>query len=105
MRQIDRSWASLQAGRGSAAMGVGLIRRALPACRYAANCITHPGGDWWGGVNSSEDADRLLTAITSRGDDGDDDVPVPVRQLWRGRMGLSEAQQEDLMARLAKQQQ
>lgn len=56
-------------------------------------------------MNSSEDADRLLTAITSRGDDGDDDVPVPVRQLWRGRMGLSEAQQEDLMARLAKQQQ
>ncbi|EQC29470.1 hypothetical protein SDRG_12718 [Saprolegnia diclina VS20] len=53
--------------------------------RFAGNCIVHPNGEWYGHVNSRDALDQVHRGIK-------DDSPV-VADLWRGRLGLSKADQ------------
>ncbi|KAJ0397942.1 hypothetical protein ATCC90586_009372 [Pythium insidiosum] len=54
--------------------------------RYAANCITYPGGDWFGLINTREDAAELLRAVN-------EDAPLRLHDRWRGRVALTKEQQ------------
>ncbi|KAJ0396501.1 hypothetical protein P43SY_010136 [Pythium insidiosum] len=54
--------------------------------RYAANCITYPGGDWFGLINAREDAAELLRAVN-------EDAPLRLHDRWRGRVALTKEQQ------------
>lgn len=67
--------------------------------RYAGNAVSFPGGDWWGQCNSLEDVDKLLSELFNS-----DPVTLPspsVRHMWRGRLGLDEIEQEQLIAKVA----
>ncbi|OQR97329.1 hypothetical protein ACHHYP_12126 [Achlya hypogyna] len=55
--------------------------------RFAGNCIVHPDGEWYGHVNSREALQQVQAGIDSK-------API-VADLWRGRLGLSKAQQLD----------
>ncbi|KAG7381023.1 hypothetical protein PHYBOEH_011222 [Phytophthora boehmeriae] len=50
--------------------------------RYAAACIVYPSGDWFGLLNDESKATNLLTAM-------DDEDPLRLYELWRGRIGLT----------------
>lgn len=54
--------------------------------RYAANCIVYPSGDWFGLINEKDDAKNLLEAVDAA-------EPLRLHRQWRGRIGLTEAQQ------------
>ncbi|GLE01073.1 hypothetical protein PINS_up009886 [Pythium insidiosum] len=66
--------------------------------RYAANCITYPGGDWFGLLNAREDAAELLGAIK-------EGEPLRLHDRWRGRVALTKEQQlqavQDVLAHSA----
>ncbi|RLN38504.1 hypothetical protein BBJ28_00018854 [Nothophytophthora sp. Chile5] len=53
--------------------------------RYAATCIVYPSGDWFGHLNDENKAQNLVEAI-------DDEDPLRLYELWRGRMGLTSAE-------------
>ncbi|RLN95969.1 hypothetical protein BBJ28_00012270 [Nothophytophthora sp. Chile5] len=53
--------------------------------RYAATCIVYPSGDWFGHLNDESKAQNLVEAI-------DDEDPLQLYELWRGRMGLTSAE-------------
>ncbi|CAI5744076.1 unnamed protein product [Peronospora destructor] len=50
--------------------------------RYAAACIVYPSGDWFGLLNDKDKAKRMLDAIN-------DEDPLQLYELWRGRMALT----------------
>ena len=50
--------------------------------RYAASCIVYPSGNWFGLLNDKDKAKRMLDAIN-------DEDPLQVYELWRGRMALT----------------
>lgn len=54
--------------------------------RYAANCIVYPSGDWFGLLNEEKDALALVDAVAAND-------PLRLLSQWRGRIGLTEAQQ------------
>lgn len=56
---------------------------------HAANVLVFPGGDWYGLVNEPEKA----AAVLAGGGEGGPEL----KKLWRGRMGLNEIQQEELV--------
>ncbi|KAG6617529.1 Thioredoxin-like fold [Phytophthora cinnamomi] len=51
--------------------------------RYAAACIVYPSGDWFGLLNEEEKAKGMIDAMN-------DEDPLRMYELWRGRMGLTE---------------
>lgn len=51
--------------------------------RYAAACIVYPSGDWFGLLNEEDKAKGMVDAIN-------DEDPLRLYELWRGRMGLTE---------------
>ncbi len=74
------------------------IERSLQ--QYAGNVILFPGGDWYGYVT----VDRLPEVL------GTISIPRPVvsrspivLDLWRGRMNLTKAEQQELFAQLQQQ--
>uniref|UniRef100_M4BSN9 Uncharacterized protein n=1 Tax=Hyaloperonospora arabidopsidis (strain Emoy2) TaxID=559515 RepID=M4BSN9_HYAAE len=50
--------------------------------RFAATCIAYPTGDWFGLLNDQDKAKDMLDAIN-------DEDPLRVYNLWRGRMGFT----------------
>ncbi|ETI55727.1 hypothetical protein F443_01628 [Phytophthora nicotianae P1569] len=50
--------------------------------RYAAACIVYPSGDWFGLLNEEDKAKGMLDAMN-------DEDPLRIYELWRGRMGLT----------------
>ncbi|KAF4315395.1 hypothetical protein BBO99_00009420 [Phytophthora kernoviae] len=50
--------------------------------RYAAACIVYPSGDWFGLLNDETKAKNLLNAM-------DDEDPLRLYELWRGRISLT----------------
>ncbi|KAK1942861.1 Altered inheritance of mitochondria protein 32 [Phytophthora citrophthora] len=50
--------------------------------RYAAACIVYPSGDWFGLLNDEDKAKGMLDAVNN-------EDPLRVYELWRGRMGLT----------------
>ncbi len=60
--------------------------------KYAGNVIIYPGGDWYGYVTPA-DVPRLVEQHLEQGQ--------LVADLWRGRMGLSPAAQQELIASAA----
>ncbi|KAI9910793.1 hypothetical protein PsorP6_010874 [Peronosclerospora sorghi] len=50
--------------------------------RYAASFIVYPSGDWFGFLNDKETVEKVLSALN-------DDNPLQMHELWRGRMGLT----------------
>ncbi|KAE8903877.1 hypothetical protein PF005_g20833 [Phytophthora fragariae] len=51
--------------------------------RYAAACIVYPSGDWFGLLNEEDKAKGMVDAMN-------DEDPLRLYELWRGRMGLTE---------------
>ncbi|KAF1323181.1 Thioredoxin-like fold, partial [Globisporangium splendens] len=54
--------------------------------RYAGNCVVYPSGDWFGMLNSKEDVQQMVEALT-------DNQPLRLQEHWRGRIRLSKEQQ------------
>ncbi|KAF1318025.1 Thioredoxin-like fold, partial [Globisporangium splendens] len=54
--------------------------------RYAGNCVVYPTGDWFGMLNSKEDVQQMVEALT-------DNQPLRLQEHWRGRIRLSKEQQ------------
>ncbi|GMF56715.1 unnamed protein product [Phytophthora fragariaefolia] len=50
--------------------------------RYAAACIVYPSGDWFGLLNDEDKAKGMIDAMN-------DEDPLRMYELWRGRMGLT----------------
>jgi|EP00624_Nannochloropsis_granulata_P005734 hypothetical protein len=56
---------------------------------HAGNVLVFPSGDWYGQVN---DPARAQLVLEKEG------VEEDLKKLWRGRMGLSQMQQDELVS-------
>ncbi|TYZ63189.1 hypothetical protein PybrP1_005836, partial [[Pythium] brassicae (nom. inval.)] len=54
--------------------------------RYAGNCVAYPSGDWFGMINSKEDAQQMVAALL-------DNAPLRLVDQWRGRIQMTKAEQ------------
>lgn len=65
--------------------------------RYAGNALVYPDGDWWGYINSLEEAKTLLSSPPTSNHKS---LPYePLLKNWRGRIGMNEIEQEELVSR------
>jgi hypothetical protein len=63
--------------------------------RYAGNALVYPAGDWWGHINSLEEARALLSYPSTS--DHKSPPHESLRKNWRGRIGMNEIEQEELV--------
>lgn len=54
--------------------------------RYAGNCVAYPSGDWFGLINSKEDAEEMVAALV-------DNAPLRLVHHWRGRLRMTKEEQ------------
>ncbi|DAZ93036.1 TPA: hypothetical protein N0F65_007379 [Lagenidium giganteum] len=58
--------------------------------RYAGNCVVYPSGDWFGLINSPEQAAAMARAVL-------DEQPLRLAQHWRGRVLTTKEEQISML--------